>query len=138
MAHWITDVENKVFTYVSYKVKNALKTKYPSIYFTTDSEDSTDTNFPTVYIHYLPTNERGQDLEGCFINAYLCSMQIDVTVSKDQGQQGAKEVMWSVIDTLKQLSFDIFQMPEFMETGNTTKRIVARARREFGYNDYIG
>lgn len=136
MASWIADVESKIFTLVKYKGEQELKEKYPNIYYTTDSEASTQTRFPTVFINFMSTDERGQDLEGKTINGFLCTLQIEVTVSKSQGQPVAKEVIWQVIDTLKSYyCFDIFDLPKFIETGNDTRRIVARARRVIGASE---
>lgn len=138
MASWIPDVESKLFTLIKHKGEKELKEKYPNIYYTTDNESSTQTHYPTVYIHFLPNDERGQDLDGISINAFLCSLQLEVTVSKSQGQAVAKKVMWNAIESLKELGFNVFQMPEFIETGNDTKRMIARARRLFGSGDEIG
>lgn len=129
MAHWITDIESKIFTLIKYSNEKEFKTEYPNIYHTTDSEISTETKFPTIYIHFLPNDERGQTLDSDTIDAYMCGLQIEVICSKSQGQALAKSVMYNTIDTLKKYGFSIFQMPEFMTTGNETKRIVARARR---------
>ena len=38
MASWIADVESKIYTMVKYKGEQALKSKYPNIYYTTDSQ----------------------------------------------------------------------------------------------------
>lgn len=136
MASWIADVESKIYTMVKYKGEQALKGKYPNIYYTTDSQATTQTSFPTVFVNFMSNDERGQDLEGKTINAFLCSLQIDVTVSKSQGQTVAREVVWQSIETLKKYySFDIFDLPKFVETGNETVRIVARARRIVGASE---
>ena len=137
MASWIPDVESKLFTLIKHKGEKELKEKYPNIYYTTDNESSTQTHYPTVYVHFLPSNEHGRDLEGDRVNAYTCAMQNEVTVSKSQGQTVAKKVMWSAIETLQKKCFEILQTPEFMDTGNDTRRMVARLRRNIGYNDYI-
>ena len=101
MASWIADVESKIYTMVKYKGEQALKSKYSNIYYTTDSQATTQTSFPTVFVNFMSNDERGQDLEGKTINAFLCSLQIDVTVSKSQGQTVAREVIWQSIETLK-------------------------------------
>lgn len=138
MASWVSDVESKIYTLIKYKGEQKLKSKYPNIYYTTDSQATTQTSFPTVYVNFMSNDERGQDLEGKTLNAFLCTLQIDVTVSKTQGQSGAKEVIWQAIDTLKlYYGFDIFDLPKIMETSNETVRVVARARRIIGASETI-
>ena len=138
MASWIADVESKIYTVIKYKGEQNLKSKYKNIYYTTDSQATTQTSFPTVYVNFMSNDERGQDLEGKTMNAFLCTLQLDVTVSKTQGQVGAKEVIWQAIDTLKSYyGFDIFDLPKFIDTGNETVRIVARARRIIGASETI-
>ena len=138
MASWIEDTESKIYTLIKYKGEQTFKSKYPNIYFTTDSELSTETRFPTVFINFISNDERGKDLEGKTINGFLCTLQIEVTVSKSQGQPVAKEIIWQVIETLKSYyGFDIFDLPKFITTGNETRRIVARARRIIGASETI-
>lgn len=137
MASWIEDVESKLFTLVKYKGEKELKEKYPNIYYTTDNMASTETHYPTVYMKFLPNGERGKDLEGNRINAYLCGIQLEVTVSKAQGQSVAKKVIWQAIETLQEKCFEVFNIPEDISTEADKRRYVARVRRNIGFNDYI-
>lgn len=137
MASWIADVESKLYTLVKYKGEEELKEKYPNIYYTTDNMASTDTHYPTVYMKFLPNGERGRDLEGNRINAYLCGIQLEVTVSKTQGQAVAKKVIWQAIETLQSKGFEVFNAPEDISTETDNRRYVARVRRNIGYDDYI-
>ena len=137
MASWIADVEAKSFTLVKYKGEKELKEKYPRIYYTTDNMASTDTYYPTVYMKFLPNGESGRDLEGNRISAYLCGIQLEVTVSKEQGQTVAKKVMWQAIETLQSKGFEVFNTPEDISTSADNRRYVARVRRSIGFNDYI-
>lgn len=137
MASWIADVEAKLHTLVKYKGEKAFKTDYPNIYYTTDNMASTETHYPTVYMKFLPNAESGRDLEGNRINAYLCGIQLEVTVSKSQGQTVAKKVIWQAIETLQSQGFEVFNTPEDISTSADNKRYVARVRRNIGFNDYI-
>lgn len=137
MASWIADVEAKLFTIVKYKGEKELKEDYPNIYYTTDNMASTETHYPTVYMKFLPNGERGRDLEGNRINSVLFSIQLEVTVSKAQGQTVAKKVIWQAIETLQKECFEVFGTPEDISTSADNKRFVARLSRVIDYNDYI-
>lgn len=137
MASWIADVEAKLHTLVKYKGEKTFKKDYPNIYYTTDNMASTETHYPTVYMKFLPNGESGRDLEGNRINAYLCGIQLEVIVSKSQGQTLAKKVMWQAIETLQSKGFEVFNTPEDISTSADNKRYVARVRRNIGFNDYI-
>lgn len=137
MASWIADVEAKLHTLVKYKGEKAFKKDYPNIYYTTDNMASTETHYPTVYMKFLPNGERGRDLEGNRINSVLFSIQLEVTVSKAQGQTIAKKVIWQAIETLQSQGFEVFNTPEDISTSADNKRYVARVRRNIGFNDYI-
>lgn len=135
---WIFDLENRIYTIVATKTKNALP-QYTDLNFTQDLEpDDTTPHFPTVSIHFLPTSEQGKTLDGLTINGIISSVQIEVTSSKSQGQTVARLVMWEVIEQFKSLRYDLFQSPEMLTTGNDTNQTVCRMRRMVGANDTVG
>ena len=134
---WIFDSENVIYTVVKKRVSTALLTAYPSLRFTSDDDNATDTQFPTVYIHWLPGYEMARELKNTEINAAQCDVQIEVYTNREQGQKSAKEVMAEVIQNFVILGFEIYQMPEFLSTGNDTKRMVARARRTLASGDTL-
>lgn len=137
-AIWVSDTELKVNTIVTTRAKKNLVSTYPDIFFTMDSESDTKPTFPTVYIHFLSEFEQGKTLDGCDVNAFTCGVQIDVTVTKEQGQTVARKVMYEVLEQFKKLSFEIIMMPEFISTGDIqTKRMVSRCRRLIGASDII-
>ena len=137
-ASWVSDTELKINTIVTTRAKKNLITDYPNIFFTMDNETDVTPTFPTVYIHFLPNAERGKTLDGFDINAFLCGVQIEVIVTKDQGQTTARTVMYEMLEQFKKLSFEINLMPEFTSTGDVeTKEIVARCRRVIGASDII-
>lgn len=137
--HWVYTLENKIATIIEYKTKQVLGKKYPNIFFTQDAEpDDTKNNFPTVYLHFLPSAETGSDLDNKGIHAIISTVQIEVTCSKDQKQSGARQVMWEVIEQFKHLSYGVVLMPETMVTGNDTHQVIARVRRIIGASDAIG
>ena len=137
--NWVYAQENRIYTIILTKVKNALKSKYPDINFTLDPEpDDTSTHFPSVYIHFLPSSEKGQTLDASGVNAIYSTIEIQVTSSKTQGQTVAREVIWEVVDKLHSMKYEITYSPEIVPTGNDTNQCVCRMRRILGANDTIG
>ena len=134
---WVYDYENRIYTIVKTRTKNAL-TKYKDLNFTQDPEpDDTTAHFPTVYIHFLPSTERGETIDGLEITAINSTVQIEITSSKTQGQTVARQVMWEVIEQFKKLRYLMFQSPEVIATGNDTNRCVCRVRRLVAQGDTV-
>lgn len=136
---WVFDLENRIYTIVKTKVTNKLKSKYSKINFTQDpTPDDTNSYFPTIYIHFLPSNEYGKTLDALTINAIMSTAQIEVTSSKTQGQTVARQVIWETIEQFKAFRYEVFQTPEVIPTGNDTNCCVCRVRRMVGANDTVG
>lgn len=137
--NWIYTQENRIYTIIQKRTTKSIGTKYKNLFFTQDPEpDDTSSHFPTVYMHFLPTMERGQTIDANGINAITSTVQIEVTSSKTQGQTVAREVIWEVIDQLHKLKFEVAMSPEVVKTGNDTSQCVARMRRMIGASDTIG
>ena len=137
--NWIYTFENRIYTTVKTRTVKSIGKQYPNLTFTMDEAPSDPTNhFPTVLFHYLPTNEKGQDLDGDGVHAIQSTLQIDVATNKEQGQNSARLVMWEVVEQLKKLKYQLFQSPEVINTGNETYRVVARMRRIVGASDIVG
>lgn len=131
---WISDIEPMIFTKVKVSVTEKLKTKYPNIHFTTSDKTEDNPRFPTVMLRDIGSNERGNDLENVFINAYQCTIQVDVI--DNQTQKRAKEVMRYVVDEMKKMSFSIISAPT-PDNKSESYRLVSRFRREIGWNDIL-
>lgn len=134
---WVSDVENEIYTIVKTRASKKLKSKYADIRFTTESESQSSTHFPTVYIHYEPSDTRARSLSGGTVAAFICAATLEVTCSKDQGQKSASSVIYEVIDQFLKLGFNVQQTPDFIPTGNGTVRIKARVERLLGSGDLI-
>lgn len=127
---WIADLYSTIFTIVSTRSKRNLIADYPKIFFTTEDRSDNSPIFPTVYFEFLESAELGTDMEGDSVNAILCTVQVDVTVSKTQGQKVARKVIYDVVDRFKELRFSLDNTPMFIDTGSSdTKRISARFSR---------
>lgn len=131
---WVSDIYSIIFTRVKNEVANRVKNKYPNIRFTDSNIVPTDPKFPTVYIHELPGVETGQDLEGLSINAFSCTIQIEVTDNVSQNR--AIDVMKQVVASMKRMRFLVVSMPEF-QNEERKYRSVARFRRIIGYGDEL-
>ena len=135
---WVNKLENKIFTIVEARTKSAIGSKYTDLNFTMDGEpDDTKNHFPTVYIHYMPSYERGETFDADDVNAIMSTIQIEVTASKSQGQNVAREVAWEVITQFKKLKYKMNLAPEIIATGNDTSKVVARVKRMIGGGDTI-
>ena len=128
------DIESIVFSRISAKATQKLKTKYPNISFTTSDKVSKNPKFPNVYVHMLSSPEIGEYLENNTINGVLATFQIETT--DNELQTIAKDVMNEVVKIMKGMRFSVIAMPEFQNTSNT-KRCVARFRRTIGNLDIL-
>lgn len=136
---WVYTQENRIYTIISAKVKRIFMKKYTDMNFTQDPEpDDTSTHFPSVYIHFLPSPEKGQTIDASGINAIMSTVEIQVTSSKTQGQTVAREVIWEVVEQFHKLKYEVMYSPEIIPTGNDTNQCVCRMRRMLGANDRIG
>lgn len=131
---WISDIESMILTRVKIGVEQKLETKYPNIFFTTSDRNQVNPRFPTVMLRDMGGAERGNDNENIHINAYLCTIQVDVIDNESQNR--AKEVMRYVIDEMKKMSFSIMYAPT-SDNKSDTYRVVARFRREIGWDDIL-
>ena len=131
---WISDIETIMLTKVKNYVTRKVKIKYPNLFFTTSDRNQSNPKFPTVMIRDLGSAERGNDLENIHINAYQCTIQVDVIDNESQNR--AKEVMQHIIDEMKKNSFSIITAP-MQDNNYDTYRVVSRFRREIGWNDTL-
>lgn len=111
-----------------------IKKRYPNLNFTTELENDGKPKFPTVYVHLLPSEEIGQDLEGTEINGIYANFQINVT--DNQSKDRTKEVMNEVKKSLKKMRFTFNAMP-YYDKKNDTYYSIARAKRVIGANDIL-
>lgn len=134
-AGWILQKQSVIYTTVKVRAMNNLSTTYPNIRFTQDDSAQLESQFPTVYIHYLQGMETARDIEGDRVNAFTCDVQIDITVSKAQGKTAAEKVASEVAEQFKKLRFALRGTPYPVPTGNETKQISFRMSRTIGSDD---
>lgn len=131
---WISDIEVMILSKTKKYVFDKLNKKHPKMLFTTSDRYSDIPSFPVVMLRDVGSSERGNDLENTFINTYLCTVQVDVI--DNVSQNNTKEIMRHVIDVMKKMSFSIASAPT-TDNKDGTYRIVARFRREIGWDDVL-
>lgn len=138
---WATEIDTTVLSRLRSRGNADLKSKYPNLNFTDDDRAPTDPKFPTVYYINISSAERGQTLDGKSMNALLHSVQIEVSdngtpVANKPQNYATKDVMSKICDYMKDMGYEIVNMPFFQNT-DTVFRMVARFRRTIGANDVI-
>lgn len=134
---WYYDIETDIFTQVKYRLNQALLTRFPDLYITMDDAIIQEPQFPTVYIHFMQSVEEAQTLENTSVNAINCTIQFEVTVSKEQGMNAARIVMAELTTAFKQLAFSVVSLATFTNSSQDTKRMVGRCRRMIGNGDIL-
>lgn len=129
---WTKYVQPKIFSRVKQEGVAKLSTDYPEIFYTTSNQNISTPKFPTVYVHLMPGGEQGQALKGNSFNAFLCTVQIEVTDNKSA--VNADNVMDVVMESMKKMKFSVAYTPE-TQFSNGVYRTVARFRRVIGSMD---
>ena len=132
---WATEIDTTVLSRLRSRGYADLKKKYPNINFTDDDRAPIDPKFPTVFYINISSAERGQTLDGKTVNALLHSVQIEVS-DNSQTNATVKAVMSKICDYMKDMRYEVVNMPFFQNTDNV-RRMVARFRRTIGANDVI-
>lgn len=130
----LNDIQSRVFSRLTNKYPQTLKTKYPKTRFTTSDRVPQNPTFPCVYVHERASTETARDLDGTTINAIQATFQIDVT--DNSSMENATEVMNFVLSEMKVMRFEVVTMPEFENTP-TYFRKVAVFRRVIGDGDTL-
>lgn len=139
--NWVLELPTQIFTLVKTRVNkkintSSLATKFKDTFWTMDNAVNIEPKFPTVYM-FFESSEIGNDLMNTDINAIICMAQIDITVSKDLGLNGAKTLAGLCMNEFKALGFNIKEAPNFNDNTIDIKRIVFRAERVIGQADII-
>ena len=132
---WATEIDTTVLSRLRSRGYADLRKNYPNINFTDDDRAPIDPKFPTVFYINISSAERGQTLDGKSMNALLHSVQIEVS-DNSQTNATVKAVMSKICDYMKDMRYEVVNMPFFQNT-DTVFRMVARFRRVIGANDVI-
>lgn len=132
---WVNDRIESIYTRVKDSVMTSLYTKYPDLNFTQDDSENVNPKFPTVYM-FFDVSERGQTLDGGVMNAVYMTVQTQVKVTNEQGNDVAIEVNAYVRDALKSMFFIASGSP-IPTTSGDVKVINSNYARLIGYNDPV-
>ena len=102
---WVADRQTTIYSRAKAILTSKLKSKYSTLYVTEDNITPTDTQFPTVYITFLTSAERGQTLDGTTINAVTMTAEVHVKTTKAQGILTNNDVSWEVVEAFKTMGF---------------------------------
>lgn len=132
---WVFDIQDKIYSRLSAVCMSKLSKKYPDINVTMDSHVPTKPKFPSVYLHYLPILEIGNDLDGADINGIYLTAQIEINVTSAQEMSVANEVSQVVVNCMKEMRFSA-TLPEFINT-DSEYRTISRFARTIGNADEL-
>lgn len=133
---WAFELESKIFSIVKARTEKALLKEFPNARYTVTSLPKGDfTQYPTIFIHELPSDEVGNDLDNTTINALLYTMQIEVYTNTSQSD--ARQISAYIGNAFKQLHFEVTSMPEFSANGQTYYCSIMRVRRVIGSGDIL-
>lgn len=125
-------LEETFFTLMVNKFDNTLKTKY-GVSFTTEEEKITESNLPTVYVSYLPSQEVGTDLANDGIGGVNANFQIEVFSPK---KSVAKEIISECVNVTKSLKFSLNALP-YNDMSSGIYRYIIRCNRIVGSEDTL-
>lgn len=127
-------LESQIFSRIKANFSERIKKKYSDLNFTTSNRAPTKAKFPTVYIHFMESQETEETLDGTDVNAVTASFQVDV--SDNQSQARADEVAREVLRIMKSMRFRAVGMP-FHDNSGDTYRTVTRYRRIIASGDIL-
>lgn len=138
---WVIDLPTQIYTLVKTKSqakfnKSPKASVLKDTFWTLDGVINAKPVFPTIYLAF-DCVEVGNDLHNKDINAVICTVQVDISVSKEQGLTTARYVSGIVMNEFKQLGFNISEAPNLNDSTIDIKRMVFRASRVIGQADII-
>lgn len=135
---WSNDIPSIVYTKMKYTTKKKLDAAYPGKYdvkYTGRAWDRTDAHFPTVSFKKITGGEKGADMEGTSVNAIVSNIQIEVITNTSQSDADA--ISDVVMESMKEMRYQVVGDPYQDESDKTVYRIVARYKRSIADDDVI-
>lgn len=131
---WWENIEPKVFSVTKARLQNAIGNTFPNIYYTSQIQTLTESQFPCVYIHMVDSYEMGDDLEHLTVNGVNSTFQAEAYVNTTQADCVA--ILSSLMTQLKKMQFSIVSFPMYASNGNVFRGWM-RVRRVIGANDSL-
>lgn len=129
---WYSKLESKVFTQVSYMLKDRENAPFPTLNCTTKSQNDTPAQLPCLFLHELQPVETGQDLYNDAVNAVVHT--VEVMAWSNEGQSHCKSILTAALTELKHMNYNIIMFP-LVDTKDGLSNGVFRVRRIVGAND---
>jgi len=134
---WVYDRQTTVYSRVKAMTTAKLKSKYPNTYVTQDNATPTNSQFPTIYVAFIGSNERGQTIDGTTINAVNMTVEVHIKTTKTQGVAANNEIAWTLVEIFKTMGFTA-TMPNIPTSDvNGVYESVSRYSRVIGQGDVI-
>ena len=131
--NWWANIFDRIYTIVKKRLTTELEETYSQIYITNEDSVTKDNEFPTVYIHELPTREIADDLEAETINGINSTIQIDVYA---KNMTTVKSVMPYAVMNMKKLMYKMTAGPLYTTVDGVAYGFV-RCRRIITHNDSL-
>ena len=136
MILWYANLGIKIYSYVQHVMKNKKGwTKLnctPEIGVPALNYFGEPTNFPTLYVHELPSVEKGETLEGDTVAAVLSMIEIQAfSKTRDECMQLASDAS----ECMKNLKYSATMIPLTEKMDGGYYKSVARYRRLVGSGD---
>lgn len=131
---WWAELESRLFTLYTKRIRDALSEKYPNIKCTASPMTISASKFPTCYFRMVDWIETGNDLDNTETHAVTATLQVDVIANTSLSD--CKEVVYETIDIVKSLRFNIIAMPIYSASNNLYTGVI-RFRRIIGGSEEI-
>ena len=129
---WWENIEPKVFSVTKARLISAIGPTFPNIYYTSQIQTLTESQFPCVYIHMVDSYEVGEDTERTTINGLNTTFQAEAYVNTTQAD--CVTIMSAMMTQLKKMRFSVTGFPVYTSNGNVFRGVI-RVRRLIGAND---
>lgn len=130
---WFLEIESKYRSYFTARMKKALPDY--TFNFPTESDNSTPTQFPTVFFHEIRQTERGNDLDNAGVNAVLETIEVQIVTDESLAEN--KDITATATLLMKQMRFNIISAPTYLKEGENIRRSISRYRRVIGADDDV-
>lgn len=132
-AEWFLELEDKYRSYFSTRMRNSLPDY--TFNFPVESDNSTPTEFPTIYFHEIAQVEKGNDLGNEGVNAVLETIEVQVITNDTLSE--IKDITAVATLLMKQMRFNIISAPTYLREGENIRRSISRYRRIIGSDDSV-
>jgi len=132
-ALWWSEIEAKYRNYFSARLKKSL----PDYTFNipTERQNSTPSEFPTIYFNEVSQSETGNNLANDGVNAVIETIEIQVITNDTLAEN--KDITATCALLMKQFRFNMIMSPVYLQEGGDIRKSVARFRRIIGCDDGV-